>query len=182
MAQEQLTGDDSLLCKLEDSLDINKNKSETIVTEGDPTKSSMQDYGFKGNGPENPNVLQLITFLYIGVAKLNDGHLSDNEILKMVEKHESYGVENKKAIEFITEAHAWWDDSVKKDVHFDDLVQCAKLLKNTEGWSEELKETLHMDLTSITKADGLVDLKDGKFIGERKLKVVSAIMKLFAND
>ena len=182
MAQEQLTGDDSLLCKLEDSLDINKNKSETIVTEGDPTKSSMQDYGFKGNGPENPNVLQLITFLYIGVAKLNDGLLSKNEIVKMVEKHESYGVEDKKAIEFIKEAHAWWDDSVKKDVHFDDLVQCAKLLKNTEGWSEELKETLHMDLTSITTADGLVDLKDGKFIGERKLKVVSMIMELFEND
>ena len=36
-----------------------------------------------------------------------------------------------------------------------------------------------MDLTSITTADGLLDLKDGKFIGERKLKVVSTIMKLF---
>ena len=181
MAQEQLTGDDSLLCKLEESLDINKNKSE-IVTEGDSTKSSMQDYGFKGNGPENPNVLQLITFLYIGVAKLNDGYLSDNEILKMVEKHESFGVEDKKAIEFIKEANAWWDDSVKKDVQFDDLVQCAKILKNTEGWSEELKEALHMDLTSITNADGLVDLEDGKFIDERKLKVVSMIMELFVND
>ena len=30
-------------------------------------------------------------------------------------------------------------------------------------------------------ADGLVDLKDGKFIGERKLKVVNEIMKLFKN-
>ena len=39
-----------------------------------------------------------------------------------------------------------------------------------------------MDLTSITNADGLVDLEDGKFIDERKLKVVSMIMELFVND
>ena len=71
---------------------------------------------------------------------------------------------------------------VKKDVQFDDLVQSAKILKNTEGWSEELKEALHMDLTSITNADGLVDLEDGKFIDERKLKVVSMIMELFENN
>jgi len=143
--------------------------------------NNNDNYGFKGNAPENPNVVQLITFLYVGVAELNDGRLSDNEIIRMVEKHESYGVENKDSIEFIKEGVAWWDDSVKKDVHLDDLIQCAKLLKHQKGWNEELKETLHMDLTSITTADGLLDLEDGKFIGERKLEVVSTIMKLFNN-
>ena len=139
----------------------------------------MNNHNFKGNAPENPNVVQLISFLYVGVAELNDGHLSDNEILKMVEKHKSYGVESENAFEFVKEAMYWWNDSVKKDVHFDDLIQCAKLLQHQKGWSEKLKETLHMDLTSITTADGLLDLKDGKFIGERKLKVVSTIMELF---
>ena len=52
----------------------------------------MNNHDFKGNAPENPNVVQLISFLYVGVAELNDGHLSDNEILKMVEKHKSYGL------------------------------------------------------------------------------------------
>ena len=74
----------------------------------------MNNNGFKGNAPEIPNVVQLISFLYVGVAELNDGHLSDNEILKMVEKHKSYGVESKNAFEFVKEAMYWWDDSVKK--------------------------------------------------------------------
>ena len=78
--------------------------------------SKNQD--FKGNAPENPNVVQLISFLYVGVAELNDGHLSDNEILKMVEKHKSYGVESENAFEFVKEAMYWWNDSVKKDFHF----------------------------------------------------------------
>jgi len=28
----------------------------------------MNNHDFKGNAPENPNVVQLISFLYVGVA------------------------------------------------------------------------------------------------------------------
>tara|TARA_Y100000996_G_scaffold270368_1_gene212835 strand:+ start:630 stop:1055 length:426 start_codon:yes stop_codon:yes gene_type:complete len=141
----------------------------------------MHTHGFKAHAPKDPRAIQLITFLYIGVAELNDGHLSENEIIKMIEKHEDYGVRTKDSIEFIKEASYWWDDAVKKDVHCDDLLQCVKLLKNQKGWNKKLKEALHMDLTSITTADGLLDLEHGKFIGERKLKVVDTIIKLFNN-
>ena len=34
-----------------------------------------------------------------------------------------------------------------------------------------------MDLTSISTADGLLDLKNDKFVGERQLKIVNKIME-----
>ena len=139
---------------------------------------NANDYGFKGASPENPKISQLISFLYVGVAYLNDGILSDNEILKMVEKHISYGLSKDDAFGLVEESMNWWDDSKEKGVHFDDLVQCAEHIKNNKGWNENLKEAIHTDLTLITTADGLVDLKDGKFIGEHKLKVVNEIMNL----
>ena len=98
----------------------------------------MNKYGFKGNAPDSIQVIQLITFLYVGVAKLNDGRLSNNELHKMVQKHENYGVKNKDSTKFIDEAVSWWNDSLKKDVHLDDLFQCAKLLIHQEGWSNKL--------------------------------------------
>jgi len=154
----------------------------TYIAKDDPyydTLGNSTKSVFQGNAPENPNVIQLVTFLYMGVAYLNDEILSDNEILKMVERHEASGIETKNAFEFIIEANAWWEDAVKKDVQFDDLVECTELLQKNDKWNEKIKEALHMDLLSITTADGLVDLKDGKFIGEKKLKVVNEIIKLF---
>ena len=56
---------------------------------------------------------------------------------------------------------------------------CSKHIKNHQAWNENLKEMVHIDLTSITTADGLNDLDTGEFIGEHKLKVVNEIMKLF---
>ena len=47
-------------------------------------------------------------------------------------------------------------------LEFDDLVECTELLQKNDKWNEKIKEALHMDLLSITTADGLVDLKDGK--------------------
>ena len=139
---------------------------------------NANDYGFKGASPENPKISQLISFLYIGVAHLNDGVLSDNEIIQMVKKHMSYGLSKDDAFGLVQESMEWWNDSKEKDVHFEDLVQCAKHIKNNKGWNENLKEAIHMDLTSITTADGMTDLQSGEFIGEHKLKVVNEIMKL----
>ena len=139
----------------------------------------MNKYGFKGNAPDSIQVIQLITFLYVGVAKLNDGRLSNNELHKIVQKHENYGVKNKDSTKFIDEAVSWWNDSLKRDVHLDDLFHCAKLLKHQEGWNDKLKDTLHMDLTVISTADGLLNLKNDKFVGERQLKIVDRIIEIF---
>ena len=141
--------------------------------------SVENNYGFKANTPENPKINQMISFLYVGVAALNDGIISDNEIIQMVKKHISYGMEKEDAFSLLEESIGWWNDAKGKDVHFDDLVQCAKHIKNHQAWNENLKEMVHTDLTSITTADGLNDLNTGEFIGEHKLKVVNEIMKLF---
>ena len=140
--------------------------------------SNTNEYGFKGASPENPKIMQLISYLYIGVAYLNDGVLSKNEVIRMVNKHIEYGLSKEKSLSLLEEARSWWNDSKEKGVHFDDLVQCAELIKNNKGWNDDLKETIHMDLTLITTADGLLDLKSGKNIAEHKLKVVTEIMKL----
>ena len=141
--------------------------------------SVENNYGFKANAPENPKINQMISFLYVGVAALNDGIISDKEIIQMVKKHISYGMEKEDAFSLLEESVGWWNDAKGKDVHFDDLVQCAKHIKNHQAWNENLKEMVHIDLTSITTADGLNDLDTGEFIGEHKLKVVNEIMKLF---
>tara|TARA_B100000073_G_scaffold347596_1_gene362448 strand:- start:425 stop:859 length:435 start_codon:yes stop_codon:yes gene_type:complete len=143
--------------------------------------SKDDNYGFKGNAPDNPKINQMISFLYVGVAALNDGVISDNEIIQMVKKHISYGMEKEDAFRLLDESIAWWNDAKGKDVHFEDLVQCAKHIKNHQAWNENLKEMVHIDLTSITTADGLNNLDTGEFIGEHKLKVVNEIMKLFEN-
>ena len=36
-----------------------------------------------------------------------------------------------------------------------------------------------MDLTVISTADGLLNLKNDKFVGEKQLKIVDRIMELF---
>ena len=143
--------------------------------------SKDDNYGFKGNAPDSPKINQMISFLYVGVAALNDGVISDNEIIQMVKKHISYGMEKENAFRLLDESIAWWNDAKGKDVHFEDLVQCAKHIKNHQAWNENLKEMVHIDLTSITTADCLNDLDTGEFIGEHKLKVVNEIMKLFEN-
>ena len=112
--------------------------------------SKDDNYGFKGNAPDNPKINQMISFLYVGVAALNDGVISDNEIIQMVKKHISYGMEKEDAFRLLDESIAWWNDAKGKDVHFEDLVQCAKHIKNHQAWNENLKEMVHIDLTSIT--------------------------------
>ena len=149
---------------------------QTLSNAPDPNKTN--DYGFKSSSPENPKISQLISFLYIGVAYLNDGILSDNEILKMVEKHMSNGINKGDAFALVEESMNWWDDAVKKNVELNEILQCTKHIRNDKSWDEGIKESLHMNLTLITTADGLVDLKSGEFIGERKLNVVKEIMKL----
>ena len=137
---------------------------------------------FKGNAPESPDVIQLVTFLYVCVAYLNDGVLSDNEILKMKEKLQASGIEMNDSSKLIIEAHAWWEDAVTKEVQFDDMVECVEQLKNNNAWNENVKESLHSHLTAITTADGVIDMKDGTFAAEKKLKVVDSIMKLFDGE
>ncbi|MBT4681408.1 MAG: TerB family tellurite resistance protein [Chloroflexi bacterium] len=137
---------------------------------------------FKGNAPESPDVIQLVTFLYVCVAYLNDGVLSDNEILKMKEKLQASGIEMNDSSKLIIEANAWWEDAVTKEVQFDDMVECVEQLKNNNAWNENVKESLHSHLTAITTADGVIDMKDGTFAAEKKLKVVDSIMKLFDGE
>ncbi|MBD23651.1 MAG: hypothetical protein CMG46_01390 [Candidatus Marinimicrobia bacterium] len=140
----------------------------------------MNKYGLKGNAPEElSGVLQLIAFLYVGVAYLNDANLSNNELDRMVEILKKYGYKDEDSIKLIQETVSWFDDSLKKDVWQDNIIQCVKLLKNSKGWDEELKDTIHTDLYSINTADGLIDLKGDKFTGEKQLKVVNTIMELF---
>lgn len=137
---------------------------------------------FQGNAPENPDITQLVTFLYVSVAYLNDGVLSDNEILKMKEKLQASGIEMNDSSKLIIEANAWWEDAVTKEVQFDDMVECVEQLKNNNAWNENVKESLHSHLTAITTADGVIDMKDGTFAAEKKLKVVDSIMKLFDGE
>ena len=134
---------------------------------------------FQGNAPENPDITQLVTFLYVSVAYLNDGVLSDNEMLKMVEKHQASGIEKNNSLELIKEAMVWWEDAVAKEAQFDDMVECAEKLQSNDSWNENVKEALHSDLMSITTADGLIDVQDGTVSSEKKLAVVNAAMKLF---
>ena len=167
-------------------LDFN-NLDDTItyIAKDDPYYETLElstKSVFQGNAPENPNVMQLITFLYVSVAYLNDGVLSDNEMLKMVEQHQASGIEKNNSLELIKEAIVWCEDAVAKEVQFDDMVECVEQLQTSNAWNENIKESLHSHLTSITTADGLIDMMDGTVSAEKKLKVVDSIMKLFDGE
>ena len=167
-------------------LDFN-NLDDTItyIAKDDPYYETLElstKSVFQGNAPENPNVMQLITFLYVSVAYLNDGVLSDNEMLKMVEQHQASGIEKNNSLELIKEAIVWCEDAVAKEVQFDDMVECVEQLQTSNAWNENIKESLHSHLTSITTADGLIDMMDGTVSAEKKLEVVDSIMKLFDGE